>query len=294
MACKKILITGANQGIGLALAKNLACVEGHHIFLGSRNEQRGREAVDGILSGAPEGTKVELVVIDVGNDDSVKAAASAMTAAQHQLYAIVNNAGAGLAHGVTAQEIINTNYYGPKRVNAAFMHLLQPDGGRLVGTSSGLASGYVSGKSMGKIIGGLPIAERAPFKSFDCTIEQIDALVQKELDCKCGETEDNSDTTHTAATGAYGLSKAALTAIYMAYARENPKLVVSTCSPGFIATSMTAGFGASLAPEEGIVSLRHCILADMPSTMKGWYYGSDGKRSPLDYMRNPGEPEFEG
>ena len=26
----------------------------------------------------------------------------------------------------------------------------------------------------------------------------------------------------------------------------------------------------------------------------GWYYGSDGLRSPLHYMRNPGEPPWDG
>ena len=32
----------------------------------------------------------------------------------------------------------------------------------------------------------------------------------------------------------------------------------------------------------------------MPKEESGWYYGSDGVRSPLHFMRNPGEPAYDG
>ena len=32
----------------------------------------------------------------------------------------------------------------------------------------------------------------------------------------------------------------------------------------------------------------------MPQEESGWYYGSDGVRSPLHFMRNPGEPAYDG
>ena len=32
----------------------------------------------------------------------------------------------------------------------------------------------------------------------------------------------------------------------------------------------------------------------MPQEESGWYYGSDGARSPLHFMRNPGEPAYDG
>ena len=63
-------------------------------------------------------------------------------------------------------------------------------------------------------------------------------------------------------------------------------------SPGFINTAMTKGYGATLQPEQGTVSIKHCLFNHLKGN--GWYYGSDAIRSPLHFMRNPGEPAFEG
>lgn len=277
----KVLVTGGNAGIGLALCKQLAIEDGFHVFLCSRDEARGKEAVAGILQAAPD-AKVQLVVVDVGSTESVNAAAASL-AGEKPFQAIVNNAGLGLAHqGVTPEDILNVNVHGARRINEAFLPLLNPEGGRLVGTSSGLASSYCSNSFQGKAIGLVPTEERAPLQSFDVTWAQLEQIMAREKELSGPE-----------GFAAYGLSKAVLTAYYMLLAREMPNLVVSTCSPGFIATNMTAGFGASLTPEQGTVSLRKCIHGDL-GACKGFYYGSDGLRSPLNVMRNPGDPEFLG
>ena len=92
--------------------------------------------------------------------------------------------------------------------------------------------------------------------------------------------------------GSYGLSKASMHT-YTAYlAQTYPNLKINAVSPGFIDTAMTKGFGATLTPEQGTFSIRHCLFNDLSGN--GWYYGSDAIRSPLHYMRNPGEPAFEG
>jgi NAD(P)-dependent dehydrogenase (short-subunit alcohol dehydrogenase family) len=285
MASKpKVLVTGGNSGIGYALCKQLAIENNVHVFLGSRSEEKGEIAVKSIVESAPD-AEVTLVVIDVSSDESVKAAALSL-AEEKPFHAIVNNAGAGLAHGVSCDGIMNVNLYGAKRVTEAFLPLINPDGGRLVGTSSGLASGYASGKFNGGPIGRLPLEQRGPLTSFDCTWDQLQTIMTSERELGYGEEG------QAAGMAAYGLSKAALTAYHMILARENPNLLVSTISPGFINTNMTSGFGASLQPEESTISLRKCILQDL-GDCKGWYYGSDGLRSPLDRTRNPGEPEYQ-
>jgi hypothetical protein len=83
-----------------------------------------------------------------------------------------------------------------------------------------------------------------------------------------------------------------MTAYHFIVAREHPELVVSSCSPGFIQTKLTAGMGASLTVEKSTVSLKKLLFEDLGE--KAWvYYGSDGLRSQLDSMRNPGEPEYQ-
>ncbi len=46
-------------------------------------------------------------------------------------------------------------------------------------------------------------------------------------------------------------------------------------------------------PEEGTLAIKHCLFAAAPAE-SGHYLGSDAIRSPLHYMRNPGEPAYDG
>ena len=94
-----------------------------------------------------------------------------------------------------------------------------------------------------------------------------------------------------ASMGGYGLSKAGLTAYTIMQAKAWPHLTCTSLSPGFIQTNMTDGFGARLTPEQGTVSLIRCLFGEVVS---GYYYGSDGLRSPLTVTRDPGTPEYEG
>ena len=87
------------------------------------------------------------------------------------------------------------------------------------------------------------------------------------------------------------LSKAGLTAYTIQQAAAYPNLICTSLSPGFIDTKMTSGFGARLTPEQGTVSLVKCLFDDVTS---GFYYGSDGLRSPLTVARDPGTPEYQG
>ena len=52
---KRILITGANKGIGLATVRKLLESFGDtYVLLGSRDLTRGKEALENLLNGNPE------------------------------------------------------------------------------------------------------------------------------------------------------------------------------------------------------------------------------------------------
>ena len=78
----------------------------------------------------------------------------------------------------------------------------------------------------------------------------------------------------------------------MILARNHPNVLVSCCSPGFVDTHMTEGMGATKPASEGTHSIMKCLFDELKGS--GFYYGSDGLRSPLKGMRNPGEPEYNG
>lgn len=263
------VVTGGNTGIGFALCKRLVVERSAHVFLCSRSKERGQKAVDAILSSAGSSSpQVELLVLDVANEESILAAAETVRQRGIVLDALVNNAGTGLQHKVSSDVVVDTNLYGPKRVCEAFMPLLKPDGGRIVNVGSGAGPSWMSKQT--PAVQSILMDREVTWE----TIEKLHKRVMPELD----------------AYGAYGFSKASLSAYTMLLARENPKLICSSLSPGFINTAIVAGFGATKTPEEGTVSLMHCLFETLPGS--GYYYGSDALRSPLHYMRNPGEPEY--
>jgi len=272
-----ILVTGGNAGIGFALCKQLTYDHGCHVYMGSRSLEKGTAAVKSIMDGLPASCKgkCEVVQLDTSSDESVISAAAVvkpiLDAEGVQLYAIVNNAGAGLGHGVAPDVVMNTNLFGPKRVVEAFMPLLSKSG-RIVNVGSGAGPMYVRECS-------------DSVKKMLCSPEISWEQIAEHATTGLGSAADRM--------GGYGLSKALLSSYTMWLAKQHPELLVSCLSPGYIETGMTAGFGGGKkSPEEGTVSIRHCLFEKLDGN--GWFYGSDAIRSPLHFLRNPGEPPYKG
>jgi NAD(P)-dependent dehydrogenase (short-subunit alcohol dehydrogenase family) len=98
------LVTGANQGIGLQIAKELVA-NGYTVLVGSRSLEKGETAAASI------GPEAHALQLDVTAPDSVAAAAARIRSEFGRLDVLVNNAAishAG-APGRTTQEVIASN-----------------------------------------------------------------------------------------------------------------------------------------------------------------------------------------
>jgi NAD(P)-dependent dehydrogenase (short-subunit alcohol dehydrogenase family) len=85
------VVTGANSGIGLVTARELARAGGK-VILGCRDPERGQAALEDVR-GAASGAEPELVRLDLADLSSVRDCASAVSEKAPELDGLVNNAG---------------------------------------------------------------------------------------------------------------------------------------------------------------------------------------------------------
>jgi NAD(P)-dependent dehydrogenase (short-subunit alcohol dehydrogenase family) len=146
---KKIaLITGANKGIGLEIARQLARDHGHTVLLGARDKTSGEDATAKLRA---EGLDVQFLDLDPTDDASVVAAAKEVASRFGRLDVLINNAGTLLMEEdslpssqvsiATFEKTYAINVFGLARVTREFWPLLeQSTAARLVNVSSLVAS----------------------------------------------------------------------------------------------------------------------------------------------------------
>lgn len=140
---KNILVTGANKGIGYEISRQTG-KKGFHVIISGRNESGLSAALESLKN---EGISAEMLIMDVGIDESVKAAAEIMKTKRMIFDAIINNAAIALKEDRSVVEMnreilsatINTNSYGPMRIIQAFLPLLSIPG-RIINISSTVGS----------------------------------------------------------------------------------------------------------------------------------------------------------
>lgn len=141
---KTALVTGANKGLGLETCRMLA-QGGYRVFLTARSRERGEAAA---LALQAEGLNVAFLALDVADEESVLAAAAALSRRTDHLNALVNNAGVHSDEGMEFDTAVirrsfETNALGPLLLTRALMPLLEKAGeAQVVNVSSITAATY--------------------------------------------------------------------------------------------------------------------------------------------------------
>jgi NAD(P)-dependent dehydrogenase (short-subunit alcohol dehydrogenase family) len=145
---KTALVTGANKGIGFAIAQGLGAI-GYTVAVGARDDVRGKEAVERLRAA---GIDAFGIALDVTSDDSVAEAAATVEQTAGRLDVLVNNAGVSGAIENGTQDpttldlgvvrtVLDTNVLGVIRVTNAMLPLLsRANSPRIVNVSSSMGS----------------------------------------------------------------------------------------------------------------------------------------------------------
>ena len=236
---RQALITGANKGIGLAIAKGLA-EAGFFVWIGARDHTRGEQAVAQLRDA---GLDAGLLELDVAVEDSVYRAAAMLSEQIDALDVLINNAGIAVDMTKAPSEVrmqdmkavYEVNLFGPVRVTQAFLPLLKnADQARIVMMSSG--------------VGSLTLITDPT--SIYSTVNLLD----------------------------YTSSKVALNAITVSFAKELEPLgiKVNAVEPGHVRTDLNGNSGV-LTPEEGAqIVIKMSLLG--PDGPTGGFFGSHGRQ----------------
>jgi len=144
------LITGANRGIGLETAHQLAR-RGFHVVIAARDQRSGEQAAQAIHSA---GGKATFLPLDVSSSESIQTAARRFDSIADRLDVLINNAGIYPDEGLNIltiprqrmAETFQTNTFGPLEVTQAFLpHLRKSPAARIINISSGY--GQIEGLS---------------------------------------------------------------------------------------------------------------------------------------------------
>ncbi|XP_047329047.1 (+)-neomenthol dehydrogenase-like [Impatiens glandulifera] len=269
------IVTGANKGIGFEICKQLGA-SGITVVLTARDEKRGLEALEKLKESAND--KVIDVIfhrLDVADPSTITPLVDFVKAKFGKLDILINNAAiAGarvnwdyLKHFILkpgwmtqakptdetsvtyemAEECLQVNYYGTKRMVEAFVPLLQLSDSPRINIPNKWAKQVLNDAD-------------------NLTEERIDEVINEFL--KDFKEENLESKGWPKIIKAYIVSKAVMGAYTRVLAKRFPHILVNCACPGYVKTDITSHTGL-LTAEEGAESLVRLALLpnDGPSGM---------------------------
>lgn len=219
------LVTGANRGIGRAVAESLASDHHYHVIVGSRDVADGQSVAQALVLGGHSASTVQL---DINSDESITSVAQYIEEKHGKLDVLVNNAAV-----FVFEEPSGPGPVALKDLRKVYSHILDTN----VGATAVLTEAL------------LPLLRKAdgPGPRVVFVGSEAGSLARTRAGAKLdpGDTPSPNDAVKNKA---YRASKAAVNMLAIAYARELRDVggLVNVVCPGFTATRMTAPAGAEL------------------------------------------------
>ncbi len=230
------LVTGANRGIGLGIARELAR-QGLSVVIGCRNMALGNAESERICE---EGGEARAIALDVTDANSVAAAVAEVGRDFDRLDILVNNAGVARETANPSEYklediryVFDTNFFGLVAVTQAFLPLIRKSkAGCIVNVTSDMGS-MTRNTDPAHPYSGLTVL-------------------------------------------AYTASKVAANVASLLFARElkDSGIKVNAVNPGYTATDMNQFRGAQTVEESAVAPVRYALIG--PDGPTGGFFDKDG------------------
>jgi len=282
---KVAVVTGSNKGIGFAIVRALCKKFDGDVYLTSRDEGRGKDAVETLKK---EGLNPKFHILDIGNEETVVNLRDFLKEKYGGIDVLVNNAGIAFKQGATesmgvqAEVTLGTNYWANKRTCEILFPILNP-GARVVNVSSSLGFlGLIGAKS-----GDKAKAEelRRILGSPNLSVETLDGLMKNFVEtAKAGTHGDHGWPDSTYVVSKIGWS--ALSRIQHRMLEDDPRgdIVVTHVHPGYVDTDMSSHRG-TLTIDRGAESSVYAALLPPGTDIRGAFLWHDCQV--LDWVNGP-------
>ncbi|XP_060496454.2 carbonyl reductase [NADPH] 3 [Panthera onca] len=244
-SCSRVaLVTGANKGIGFAIARDLCRQFSGDVVLTARDAARGRAAVQQLQA---EGLSPRFHLLDIDNLQSIRALRDFLRKEYGGLNVLINNAGIAFQpddptpFDIRAEITLKTNFFATRNVCIELLPIIKPHG-RVVNISS--------------LEGSKALENCSPDlqKRFRC-----ETLTEGDLvDLMKKFVEDANNEVHEREgwpSSAYGVSKLGVTVLSRILARhldekrKADRILLNACCPGWVKTDLGGPCGPRTVEE---------------------------------------------
>jgi len=268
------LVTGANKGVGLEIAKKFAADPSIGTLIVACR-------TDGPKTAQELGTNCEDVYLDLTDDDSIAKCRKYVEEKHGKLDILVNNAAICFNDPTLYGKVpetpfrdqasitLQTNYFGTKKLTESLLPLMREPSSRIINMAS--YAGRLSILNSKRLV--------AQFTDPDLTTQQLDGYLNEFVHAVEAGTHASQGWPNTC----YGVSKLGLIAYSRILARDYPHLYVNTVDPGYCATDQNNHRGTRPAARGAVTPF---LLATTPNPYTGVHF-YDEQEMPWTYQPQP-------